>query len=86
MADSEEDTLSRVAITEAVTIRWDEAAKKVVRALISKGLYDPSLIPDELARVRADGSLEIYVDLPTGERISIMAAPDEWAWIGPINH
>ena len=86
MADSEEDTLSRVALTEAVMLRWDDAAKKAVASLTSNGLYDPRLIPDEQARVRADGSLEIYVDLPTGVRRSIMAAPGEWAWTGPINH
>ena len=81
----DEDTLSRVALTEAVMLRWDEAAKKAVANLTNSGL-DPRTIPDELARVRADGSLEIYVDLPTGVLISIIAAPDEWTWTGPINH
>ena len=80
-----EDTLSRVSITESVIARWNEVDKKAADALAFDGL-DPRSSPDELVAVQADGSLLIFVDLPTGARISIVAAPHEWAWIGPSNH
>ena len=79
-----DDTLSRVSITEAVMERWVEAAKRAAATLALSGL-DPTSIPDELAAVQADGSLLIYVDLPTGLRVSVIAEPGEWVWTGPRN-
>lgn len=80
-----DDTLSRVALTPDAFERWHKLASDP-RTLAKLDGVNPSRVPDELARVEADGSLTIYLAIP-GNRgeISMRVEPNEWAWQGPQN-
>ena len=80
-----DDTLSRVALTSSAVERWKALARRPETLAKLRGL-PPVAIPDELARVEADGSLTIYVPLPEGRgEIAMRVEAPEWAWRGQQN-
>ncbi len=82
---SGDDTLSRVALSHSAVMRWHERASDLAREARSRGARKPADIPDELARVEADGALTLYVPMPDGTELSMRVEPHEWAWLGPRN-
>lgn len=74
------DTLSRVLLSASAVERWHALARDIASTNHGAGV-DAASIPDELARVEADGSLTIYVTLPTGAEVSMRVEPSEWSWI-----
>lgn len=82
---SGDDTLSRVALSRAAVDRWHTKARELAHEDRKNGVRRPSDIPDELARVEADGALTIYVPMPDGAELSMRVEPNEWAWLGPRN-
>lgn len=76
-----EDTLSRVLLAESAVLRWAVFARAIALDLSSVA-PDPTEIPDELARVEADGSLWIFVILRGGLEVGMRVEPSEWEWGG----
>ena len=68
------DTLSRVALSQSAVKRWHAKAGELAREARQHGVRKPADIPDELARVEADGA-----------ELSMRVEPSEWAWLGPRN-
>lgn len=72
------DILDRVLISQNVYRRWDEFVKTAAlqhAAALSRLAY----IPDEAARIEADGTLTIYLPVESVE-ISMTIGKAEWAW------
>ena len=69
-----DDTLSRVALIHSAVKRWHESAGDLAREARKHGVRRPAGIPDELARIEADGA-----------ELSMRVEPHEWAWLGPRN-
>ena len=82
---SGDDTLSRVALSHSAVKRWHAKAGELAREARKHGVRRPADIPDELARVEADGALTLYVPMPDGTELSMRVEPREWAWLGPLN-
>ena len=72
--------LSAVTINAQVSKRWNDAASVAAIRLIESGVAFS--VSDERVSEIAGGRLEIFVDMPSGERVSVVAEPDEWAWRG----
>jgi len=82
---SGDDTLSRVALSHSAVKRWHAKAGELAREVRKHGVRALADIPDELARVEADGALTLYVPMPDGAELSMRVDPHEWAWLGPRN-
>lgn len=72
-------------LSPSIAERWSQQARAQASTLRSHGVAHASHIPDEMARVEADGSLTLYVPLPDGTEISMRVAASDWAWSGPRN-
>lgn len=82
---SGDDTLSRVALSRAAVDRWHTKVSDLAHEARKHGVRRPADIPDELARVEADGALTLYVPMPDGAELSMRVEPNEWTWLGPRN-
>lgn len=82
---SGDDTLSRVVLSHSAVKRWRARASELAREARKHGVRTPADIPDELARVEADGVLTLYVPMPDGTELSMRVEPHEWEWLGPRN-
>ena len=72
--------LDKVLLSEDASRSWhNHAASPQVQSLL-KGIR-PSDIPDEDARLEADGSLTIFIILPTGVEIRMNISPSDWTWL-----
>lgn len=72
------DTLDRVLITRAAYDRVAGLLREIAARLPAG--TDPDTIPDERARPISGGRLLVWVDLPTGERASVILEKGEWGW------
>lgn len=75
------ETLDLINISPAAYQAWMAKARETVSAWLRVGaVRTPEEIPDEKGRVLEDGSLEIYAELPSGLRASLVVPPEQWAW------
>lgn len=72
--------LSAVTLNAQASKRWNDVASAAASHLIDS--EEAFGFPDEMVIVQGDGSLLIFVDLPSGARLKVFAQPDEWAWRG----
>jgi len=72
------NVLNKVFITPAVHRAWLQKSQHAV-GLLPRGINIAS-IPDEQAYVQPDGTLLIFVELPTGNRVEMRVSPDNWVW------
>ncbi len=71
--------LDDVVLSLATYQAWQANAEAAAGALAAAGrLTDPSLIPDEQGLLLADGSLEIFVEIPGVARVSMRAPVGHW--------
>lgn len=73
------NTLDKVMLTEQAVSRWyayiaSNEVNQKLRGLNSK------LIPDEDARINADGTLTIFVLLPDGDEVSLNLSASDWGY------
>ena len=73
------DTLDNVLLSRAAYDAWIRKALQAANEMRGTGVSSDT-IPDERARERPNGSLEISIDLPTGRRISMIVPKGQWAW------
>ena len=78
--------LSRVALAERFVLRWITLVPYLVPEALRRGVRCASDVPDECARIEADGSLTVFVAMPDGSELGAKAAPDEWAWLNTALH
>jgi hypothetical protein len=72
--------LDDVLTTQAALAAWEDFARRIGEAIrLMDRTIDPKSIPDEQARVEADGSLTVYVVVPGLGEMSLTLPPDQWA-------
>lgn len=74
------DTLDRVLLSPAAYAAWNKTVAANAAAIKKVEAADVARIPDERAREISGKRLLIWVDLPTGEKISLIIPPEQWAW------
>ena len=72
--------LDKVLLSEAASRSWHNHASSPQVQVLLKDIK-PSDIPDEDARLEADGSLTIFIILPTGVEIRMNISPSDWTWL-----
>lgn len=77
-------SLDKILLSERAVVEWQKVAYAKALKLARMGV-DPRTIPDEEAEILQDGSLRIYVELPTGETADMIVPPQEWALRLPQN-
>ena len=71
--------LDKLVLSAASVAVWQKLALRIAEVIRTSGLrIDPRLIPDEQARVEADGSLTIYVVIPDLGEMSMSVPADQW--------
>jgi hypothetical protein len=70
--------LCAVTLNSEASKRWNDVASAAASHLIDS--EEAFGLPDEMVIVQGDGSLLIFVDLPSGARLKVHAQSDEWAW------
>ena len=73
------NTLDKIMLTERAAKKWLSyiSSTEVDRKIQG---FNPKLIPDEDARINADGTLTIFVLLPNGDEVSMTLASNDWGY------
>jgi hypothetical protein len=66
-------------LSEAAYHRWHQVAAPAAAQAVARGVPADD-IPDECATALPDGRLEIWVEVPTVGRVSLVLGPEDWAW------
>lgn len=74
-----EDILSEVVISISAAYRWQSKAAEFAQEISQQGRLKMSVIPDEKAKLEADGSLTVYATI-ADLVISMRVEPDEWCY------
>ncbi|WP_019022931.1 hypothetical protein [Thioalkalivibrio sp. ALE23] len=72
-------TLSRVMLAREIGERWLRKAAEAIHRI--PGGPTAEDVPDEQVAPQSDGSLLIWVDLPS-ETVDLRVPPESWAWRG----
>ena len=73
--------MDHVLLTRKSVLAYSNFAQRIVLALKEINALDESVkIPDEQAQILSDGSLEVFVDLPSEKipRVSFTIPPGQW--------
>ena len=73
------DILDDVLLSPSTVHLWHGFVRRVVLIFQHRG-WKPEQIPDEQARVGADGTLTIFVVLPDGSEVSMNVPKEHWTY------
>lgn len=79
LKESTEDRLDDVTLSDQAYFQWQVEVVKACQDVEKRGVII-SEIPDVRARELRDGTLVIWVDLSTNERVQLLVPADQWNW------
>ncbi|OGG52472.1 hypothetical protein A2851_05550 [Candidatus Kaiserbacteria bacterium RIFCSPHIGHO2_01_FULL_53_29] len=82
MSDHSVVDLDEIMFSRYATNAYLKFVEQVGSALSAAGLMprDPKNVPLEQGRLEADGTLTIFVELPTGIEVAMNVPKGHWAW------
>ena len=82
---AKEISLDQVSLSSSAVIAWKTICWRAARGLVTG--VDPTQISDERVRLEDDGTLTIFVTLPSGGEVAMGVPVGHWAWAAdPLNN